>query len=58
MYYMNVIHRIFVPWKTKMKKLLSVKGVFHGEKNGNTLGEDGSLKIVDPEFYRRLKLDF
>lgn len=58
MYYMNVIHKILVPWKTKMKELLSMKGVFHGEKNGNTFGEDGSLKIVNPGFCRRLNLDF
>lgn len=41
-----------------MKEPLSMKGVFHGEKNGNTFGEDGILKIVDLEFCRRLKLDF
>lgn len=41
-----------------MKELLSMKGVSHGEKNGNTFGEDGSLKIVGPEFCRRLKLNF
>lgn len=58
MYYMNVIHNMLVPWKTKMKELLSVKGVFYGEKNGSIFGEDGSLKIVNPEFCRRIKLDF
>lgn len=41
-----------------MKELLSVKGVFYGEKNGSIFGEDGSLKIVNPEFCRRIKLDF
>lgn len=48
MYYMNAIYKLLVPWKTKMKDLLSVKGVFQGEKNGNTFGEDGNLKIVNP----------
>ena len=58
MHYMNVMHKILVPWKTKMKELLSMKEVFNGEKSGNAFGEDGSLKIVDIEFCRRLKLNF
>lgn len=57
MYYMSVIHKILVSWKTKIKQILSMKGVFHGEENGKTFGEDGNLRI-DPEFCRTLKLGF
>lgn len=42
--------------KNKDEKLLSIKGVSM-EKRMETQ-EDGSLKIVDTEFCRRLKLDF